>query len=196
MKRNKILGTTVLLAAVLVVSASAEEAKEGVKAPAKAPAAHYLGVAKCKTCHNTAKSGMQYTKWTESKHSKAFALLATPEALEIAKKKGIADPQKSADCLKCHVTGYGEPTENFEATFKPEDGVQCETCHGAGSNYFKMATMKAVRAGTTDRDKVGLLIPTKKTCDKCHNAEGTGGKEVDWSADSTKIAHPIPKAAG
>ena len=123
-------------------------------------------------------------------------MLATPGALENARKKGIEDPQKSADCLKCHVTGYGEPKQNFEATFKPEDGIQCETCHGAGTDYFKMTTMKGVRAGTIERDKVGLLKPNKETCARCHNENSTSGKPVDWSADSTRIAHPIPRAEG
>ena len=38
----------------------------------------------------------------------------------------------------------------------------------------------------------GLVMPTEKTCAKCHNEKGTGGKFVDWKADSAKIDHSIP----
>src|SRR5262245_54581899 len=74
---------------------------------ADAPAHAYVGADKCKMCHNSAPKGAQYTKWTQSKHSKAFATLATEEARKVASAKEIADPQKAPECLKCHVTGYG-----------------------------------------------------------------------------------------
>jgi hypothetical protein len=152
----------------------------------------YVGVKRCKTCHNLEKGGAQYTKWTESKHSKAFETLATPKALEIAKAKGIADPQKSEECLSCHVTGGGEPADHFKESFVAADGVQCETCHGAGSNYLKKSVMEGIRGKTMKADDYGLTMPTEKTCAKCHNEKATGGKFVDWKADSSKIAHAIP----
>ena len=98
------------------------------------PAAMYVGVKRCKTCHNLEKAGGQFAKWSESKHAKAFATLATPKALEIAKEKGIADPQKADECLSCHVTGPGAAAEKFKESVVAADGVGCESCHGAGSN--------------------------------------------------------------
>lgn len=162
---------------------------------AAAPASQYLGAAKCKTCHNSATKGAQYKVWTESKHAHAFLELASPKALEIATKAGIKDPQKAPECLSCHVTGYGEPADHFAATFSESLGVQCETCHGAGSNYYKMATMKEIRSKKSEPAKYGLNMPTKQTCAKCHNEKATNGKFVDWPADSAKIAHPIPPGA-
>jgi hypothetical protein len=184
----------VFVGALLVASWGVAGAQEAAK-----PARQYVGVKKCKTCHNSAKSGGQFAKWTESKHSKAYAELASPKSKEIATKEGIADPQKSDKCLACHVTGKNDPSAQFAATFADSDGVQCETCHGAGSEYMKMATMKGLKEGTVKAEDVGLLKPDKDTCAKCHNEKGTGGKPVDWPADSTKIAHGIPadyKAGG
>ncbi len=155
----------------------------------------YVGAGKCKACHMSAKKGAQYKVWSESKHSQAFAVLATPKAAEIAKAKGVADAQKAPECLQCHVTGYGEPKEHFAATFADSMGVQCETCHGAGSAYYKRTTMIDARAHKIDPASVGLLMPTKETCAKCHNEKGTSGKFVDWPADSAKIAHAIPAGA-
>ena len=154
----------------------------------------FVGVAKCKTCHNTAKSGMQFKKWTETKHSQAFLDLATPAAKEMATNKKLGDPQKEPACLQCHVTGYGKPAARFAATFKPEDGVQCETCHGAGADYMKMSVMKGLKAGTVSADTTGLVMPTKEVCVTCHNDQSPTFKAFDFTADSTKIAHPEPKA--
>jgi hypothetical protein len=155
----------------------------------------YLGAGKCKVCHMSAKKGAQYKVWSESKHAQAFAVLGSDDAKAIAKEKGIADAQKAPECLQCHVTGYGEPADHFAASFSESLGVQCESCHGPGSAYYKMTTMQDARAGKIDKATVGLLMPTKDTCAHCHNEKATGGKFVDWPADSAKIAHPIPAAS-
>jgi len=45
--------------------------------------------------------------------------------------------------------------------------VQCEACHGAGSDYKKMSIMK-------DREKAvanGLEIPSQATCNGCHTGD-------------------------
>jgi hypothetical protein len=159
------------------------------------PVRQYLGVAKCKTCHSSAKKGGQYKVWSESKHAHAFLELASPKALEIAAKKDIKDPQKAPECLQCHVTGYGEPADHFAASFSESLGVQCETCHGAGGDYYKRATMLEIRSGKAAPAKYGLVMPTKETCANCHNEKSPSGKFVDWPADSAKIAHKIPPGA-
>jgi cytochrome c peroxidase len=165
-------------------------AQEAAKA---APKDHmYVGAKKCKMCHNSEKGGAQFLKWTESKHSKAFATLATPKALEVAKAKGIADPQKSDECLKCHVTGHGKPADRFAASFVAADGVGCESCHGPGSDYQKMKTMQGIRDHSLKAEDYGLVLPTKALCVECHNDKSPTFKEFKWEADSTKIAHGIP----
>jgi hypothetical protein len=191
MKTSRIALVCGALALFAASIASAEE---------KAPAVHkYVGAEKCKMCHNTAKSCMQYKLWKEMKHANAFATLAGDSAKAIAKAKGIADPQKSEACLKCHVTGYGEPADHFAvAAGQPgalaaADGIQCESCHGPGSDYKSGTTMKGIRAGTMKAADFGLVVPTKATCVKCHNADSPTWTSFDFSADSAKIAHPVPK---
>jgi hypothetical protein len=157
--------------------------------------AQYLGAGKCKTCHNSAKKGAQHKVWMSSAHAKAYRDLASPKALEIAAKKEVKDPQKAPECLQCHVTGYGEPKENFAASFSETLGVQCESCHGAGSRYYKKETMLELRSKKAPPEKYGLVMPTKEVCANCHNEKSPSGKFVDWPADSAKIAHPIPPGA-
>jgi len=175
------------------VATAADEAKAEAKAEKKASDALYVGVKKCKMCHKSEKGGAQFRIWSESKHANAYKELASEKAMEIAKEKGIEDPQKADECLACHVTGHGEPAEMFKSTFVAEDGVGCESCHGAGSKYMKKKTMQGIRDETLKAEDYGLVVPTQETCDKCHNEKATGGKHVDFKEASEKIAHPIPE---
>ena len=159
--------------------------------PALAEGTHkYVGAEKCKMCHNSAAKGAQFAKWTESKHSKAYAALASEEAKEIAKAKGIADPQKAAECLKCHVTGAGAPADQLTDKYKVTDGVSCESCHGPGGDYSPMAIMKDPAKAAA----AGMLTPDEATCKGCHNPESPTFKSFDFAAASAAIAHPYPSA--
>ncbi|KAA3615308.1 MAG: cytochrome C554 [Calditrichaeota bacterium] len=158
----------------------------------KAPSM-FIGADGCKTCHKKEKSGAQFGKWQKARHSKAYATLASEEALKIAKEKGIGNPQKAAECLKCHVTAYNVKAALLGKKYAVEDGVGCESCHGAGSNYKKKKTMKAITAGTLDGATVGLIKPDKKLCLGCHNDESPTFVAFDYEKALEKIAHPIPK---
>lgn len=151
----------------------------------------YIGVNKCKMCHSTEKIGDQYKIWEASKHAHAYADLASDTAKAVAKARGIDDPQKSPKCLKCHETGYGEPASMFEASFDPTQGVQCESCHGAGADYWKMNVMKGIHAKTIAAVSVGLTLPTEEVCVKCHNQESPFYHGFDFKTYSAKIAHPL-----
>jgi hypothetical protein len=153
----------------------------------------YTGANSCKACHLTAKSGAAYKIWQASAHAKAFATLATPEAKEIAKKKGIADPQKSQDCLKCHDTAAGVAAAQLAPTFKPGEGVGCEVCHGPGSEYKSMQVMKDIDAGKVKGETVGLVKSDEKLCVTCHNEQSPSFKGFNFAEMSKKIAHPTPK---
>lgn len=153
----------------------------------------YVGANACKACHMLPKSGAAFKIWQESAHAKAMATLATPAAKEIASKKGIADPQKDQACVKCHDTAAGVAAAQLAPTFKAGEGVGCESCHGAGSDYKSMAVMKDVDAGKVKGETVGLMKPTEKDCLKCHNSESPTFKSFNFAEMSKKIAHPTPK---
>ncbi|MFH1680935.1 MAG: cytochrome c family protein [Candidatus Eisenbacteria bacterium] len=173
-----------------------ETAKEAAKETAKkeaAPAFTYIGSAKCKMCHMTAKSGAQYKLWQEGPHAKAFEALKTPEADEIAQAKGLKVAAAEApECVGCHVTAPGCPAE-VRGTMTNEDGVGCEACHGPGSAYQKMAVMKQLSAGEIEPASVGLIVPTEAVCKTCHNEKSPTYKPFDFETFAAKIAHPIPK---
>ena len=76
-------------------------------------------------------------------HSKAWASLATPEAKAMARLSGIPDePEKAPICLGCHATAADSEKWERDAGFRLEDGVQCEKCHGPGSEYMDEAVMR------------------------------------------------------
>jgi hypothetical protein len=164
-------------------------------AHAAAEEPQYVGAKKCKTCHKKELIGNQYGAWEEAKHSQALETLKGEKALEVAKEKGLAGPPHEAEeCLKCHVTAYGEDPSKFaKAPLSPNDGVQCESCHGPGSLYKKKKTM-------ADHDKsvaAGMWEPGKdeKICTGCHNEKSpTWDASVGFDFEKRKeeIAHPIP----
>lgn len=151
----------------------------------------FVGANKCKMCHSADKIGAQFKIWEASKHAHAFADLASDTAKAIAKARGIDDPQKAAQCLKCHETAYGQPASLFDPTFDATQGVQCETCHGAASDYWKMSTMKDIHDKKIDGAQVGLVTPTEEVCKKCHNQESPFFHGFDFKTYSEKIAHPL-----
>jgi hypothetical protein len=163
-----------------------------IAAYAAEPAHNYVGAEKCKMCHNSPAKGAQFTKWTESKHSKAYQTLASEEAKKIAAAKNIPDPQKADECLRCHVAGHGAPAAKLTDKYKVEDGVSCEACHGPGGDYWKMDVMK----DKAKAQAAGLVIPDEKTCTGCHNQESPTFKGFDFKEAHAKIAHPNPQGAG
>ena len=101
----------------------------------------YIGADKCKMCHK-----IQHTSWLETKHAKATATA-----------KASTEWKFEAACLTCHATNKDEALA----------GVQCEACHGAGSDYKSIQVMK-------DRAKAvaaGMIIPTQDTCNGCHDGK-------------------------
>lgn len=152
----------------------------------------YIGLKKCKMCHNSAKKGAQFKVWVKTKHAQAYKTLGTAEAKKIAKEKGIANPQEDGKCLKCHVTAYGVDASLLGKKFNKEDGVTCEACHGGGADYSKMKVMKQLSANKIDPASVGLIIPTEKVCVTCHNEESPSFKEFNFDEFFKKIAHPMP----
>lgn len=177
---------------------------------AQAKEAKYIGAEACSRCHKKDKDGRQFEIWKGTKHAKAFETLGTPAAKEAAQKVGVSgDPQKSEACLVCHTTGFGSPESAFERKFEVSDGVQCEACHGAGSEYKSRKTMKKIREETGPGMKnksptakeTGLLVPNENTCKRCHSEQiefngktykNPKYKPFEFKKFYDKIKHPIP----
>lgn len=145
----------------------------------------FVGIDECKMCHLP-----HFDSWDKTKMSKAFELLK-PGVRAKAKEKVALNPDEDFTsnefCLKCHVTGYGEPGgfTTFEET--PEmANVQCEMCHGPGSIYAKMMLKKKGTYKREDYVRQGkLILPTatnNRCVDKCHR-EGSPFVNPDMKFD-------------
>lgn len=104
--------------------------------------ATYVGVGNCKTCHAD-----KYKAWAKTKHARVFKLLE------------LANQTTNPECLKCHVTGYGDGGYKQPAQGENPDpdfaGVTCEVCHGKGSEH--------------NGDKANIVkAPSVTVCMGCH----------------------------
>ncbi len=173
-----VAGLVALVVAAMVVPSltSAEEAKDAV-------AAKYVGVGACKPCHMGEAKGKIYETWMGSAHAKAFEKLG-------------AENQKNDACLGCHTTGKGK-TIAAGKTAVDLQGVQCEACHGAGSEYKAISVMKDKAAAAAK----GLVSPTEKVCASCHTgalpkecwAGATAAPKFVFAEAAKKIEHHVPK---
>lgn len=144
----------------------------------------YQGIQYCKQCHHasTPRSTPGGSKplevWSRSPHARAYRTLFSARAIEAGKKYGISAPHQAPECLRCHQTGYGAPSDFPKAT-TPTEGVGCESCHGPSS---------ALHGSKTEWD-IEQIKNRQKLCTKCHNSESPTFKGFDLERDSQAIAH-------
>jgi hypothetical protein len=146
----------------LVINANSQPpSKEEGPEPAPPTGQTYIGSKACSACHFK-----QYTSWKKTKHAK--------EAWESVPAKYQADPE----CLKCHATGYGQPSGFTDAKSTPNlIGTTCEACHGPGSEHEK-ACKPFLNKKTLSpdeekaaRDSIYKVMP-KNVCVACHSIQG------------------------
>ena len=97
--------------------------------PAETP--FYRGATWCATCHNGGPGGNQFATWKNSVHAGALGGLAS------------IGMDRNATCLPCHTVGskglMADPARmngGYDETAVPRlAGVQCENCHGPGSEH-------------------------------------------------------------
>jgi YVTN family beta-propeller protein len=147
----------------------------------------FTGVIACAKCHDSAKLNFQFSAWRQSPHARAYAVLATPKAHEFAERAGLqVDPQNAVSCLQCHTTGAGHTRGSFLEGFHLRDGVQCEACHGPGSEY----SPEAVMLDKTASKAAGLQPTSEQTCQPCHDPAKAHGKPFHFAEAAKEIAHP------
>ena len=154
----------------------------------------YIGAKECAKCHEGGALGNQYSSWLHTAHSESYKQLAQPAAKRIVRRSGLRedDPQQSPICLGCHATAADAEPWQKDDSFRLEDGVQCEGCHGPGSEYASEAVMRDPVAAM----RAGLIIPTEQDCMRCHIEKDThaailGSQPIELNAARAAIAHPL-----
>ena len=115
----------------------------------------------CARCHSDI-----YDNYILTRHYRAFSALSSEEN------------RKNHECLMCHTTGFGEfggyDPERERSRGVNLRGVQCEACHGPGSEHNKWATIDSLRRPKTDNYR--LVVQTSNItsqqlvnqCAYCH----------------------------
>ena len=121
---------------------------------------HFVGSEVCQRCHMP-----EYAQWLKTDHAKAWQTLVD--------QKKDATPE----CVTCHVVGYKQPGGFQTADDAPKLGnVQCENCHGMGTQHEAMPASP---------QKI-----TEATCRTCHNA--TSSPVFDFAVYEPHILHHPP----
>ncbi len=198
------------LTAVAVAGIAQQPSKPATPQPPPPPAAtapatppsvpgHFDGVASCANsgCHGSTQplnaarvlQNEYYTWLSSDRHAQAYNVLFSERSARVARNmrlKGKA--YQETVCLDCHSTNV--PARIVSGKVDPEDGVQCEACHGPASGWRAEHTM----AGWTHEQSVarGMIdlrnVPTRASgCLSCHL--GNDKKEVDHELIAS--GHPI-----
>jgi len=136
--------------------------KDKAPPPVAAGQSHYVGVEVCSTCHKSERAF-----WDKTQHAGAYATLSS------------AHKEYNLDCVSCHVTGYEKPGGSAVVQVGNLQNVQCEVCHGPGSQH--------VTAPTDDKF---ISLPERSLCAaQCHHPPHV---KADWSVDASwqKIVGP------
>lgn len=142
--------------------------------------ATYVGSHTCEKCHAN-----EYAVWHGSAHRHAY------ETLEKASRPSLR--QYDAECVVCHVVGFGYQGGFTEAERTPLlKGVGCESCHGPASLHVSDSKNAQFREalnpwkalpGEVEAKRIGRI---EQSCVKCHDTDN----DVHWSFDKwKKIAH-------
>lgn len=139
-----------------------------------------MGVGSCSSsgCHGQATASdktrvlqNEYSTWAKhDRHSKAYESLSGFRGRIIAKNLGIKDATQAEECLVCHST-YVKEDRLKSRLYRIEDGVSCESCHGAAENYIESHAEKD--QSYSHNLKMGMIDLSKperraEVCLHCH----------------------------
>lgn len=124
-------------------------------------AAEPIGAARCGSCHTDI-----YASWKQTAHAKSLEHLTAAQ-------------RQNPTCRACHTLAP-------EKTDPALVGVQCESCHGKGSDYAPEHVMRDPRLARM----LGLEKVDTRTCRGCH--EGVEARLTPYDyARKLREAHPV-----
>jgi hypothetical protein len=162
-----------------------------------------MGVASCAStsCHNVngprGSPRSEYSTWAGyDKHARAFQVLYDDRSTRIARNL-YGDKAKAWElqvCLNCHSSRHAAAA-GTDDRFALEDGVGCESCHGAAERYLTAHYQAGFKQKSLQEkwDKYGLrptkdLVQRALICADCHIGNPAKGMEVNH--DLIAAGHP------
>ncbi len=186
-----------LLVAADVASLSAKEPRQ-----IRESSATFIGSIGCKSssCHGGAgPKRSQYTTWSQKDfHTKAYAVLLNARSTRIAEALGISEAPTSARCTVCHSPFQSVAPSRLTRTAHPDEGVSCETCHGAAGGWLRGHTRTDwsynTRVAAGMRDLRSLYVRAN-ACVACHQNLApellkAGHPDLFFELDGQSVAEP------
>lgn len=176
----------------------------GAKEPAeiRETGATFVGSSGCKSssCHGGAgPKRSQYLTWSQKDfHTKAFTILLSPRSQRIAESLGAGPAEASVRCTVCHAPFHSVGPGRLGPEAHPEEGVSCESCHGAASAWLRGHTRKDwtynTRVGAGMRDLRSLYVRAT-ACAACHQVLEpavlkAGHPDLFFELDTQSVGEP------
>jgi hypothetical protein len=162
----------------------------------------FVGSVGCKSssCHGGAgPKRSQYFTWSQKDfHTKAYAVLLNSRSERIAEGLGITAAHTSARCTVCHSPLQSVAPSRLTPTAHPDEGVSCESCHGAAGGWLRGHTRPDwtynTRVGAGMRD-LGNLYVRASACVACHqyldpDLSSKGHPDLFFELDSQSVNEP------
>ena len=164
--------------------------------------ATFVGSVGCKSssCHGGAgPKRSQYFTWSQKDfHTKAHTVLLNARSQRIAEGLGVAPAETSARCTVCHAPFQSVAPSRLGPEAHADEGVSCETCHGAAGGWLRGHTRKDwtynTRVGAGMRDLRSLYVRAT-ACAACHQVLEpavlrAGHPDLFFELDSESVAEP------
>jgi hypothetical protein len=162
----------------------------------------FVGSIGCKSssCHGGAgPKRSQYITWSQKDfHTKAYAVLLNARSTRIAEALGIAEAPTSERCTVCHSPFQSVAPSRLTGTAHPDEGVSCETCHGAAGGWLRGHTRPDwsydTRVAAGMRDLRSLYVRAN-ACVACHQNLApeflrAGHPDLFFELDGQSVAEP------
>lgn len=172
--------------ACVVLCAAAASAREPKQT--HEDGAQFVGAIGCRSssCHGGAgEKRSQYITWSQKDfHTKAFVILTDARSARIAETVGGGAATANARCTVCHSPFQSVSQARLASTAHPDEGVSCETCHGAAGPWLRGHTRTdwtyTMRVSAGMHDLKSLYVRAN-VCVACH-------QNIDH--DLLKAGHP------
>ncbi len=162
----------------------------------------FVGSLGCKSssCHGGAgPQREQFMIWSQRDfHAKAYAVLINARSARIAESFGPQPAQANARCTVCHSPFAAVAPARLGRGAHPDEGVSCESCHGAAGSWLRGHTRTdwkyATRVAAGMRD-LRSLYGRANTCVACHqnlepDLRNAGHPELVFELDAQSVNEP------
>lgn len=162
----------------------------------------FVGALGCKSssCHGGAgPKRSQYITWSRQDfHTKAYAVLLNARSARIAEGLGIPTAQSNTRCTVCHSPLQSVAPSRLTQTAHLDEGVSCETCHGAAGGWLRGHTRTDwtynTRVAAGMRDLRNLYVRAN-ACVACHQNLApellrAGHPDLFFELDGQSVAEP------